>query len=368
MKTKTESISTAASDVAAPARKKPRLAAKSKEAEVVDSESAGDCASSVVANSQNVPEAIIEGEAVKKNKVFKVGARSKAKELSDDSSNGEKMRQSSYNEIDASETMNLNEGRGSIGRAYAEEEGNFNEQYSDSYADGVEDDQGGEYSEGDSFALAPNQTLLTLSYSLMSQVRQVARLEGVSPDDILIELIAEGVTKRAFQDMNRATPSHLMTRTGYVPPDMNGNQVAQPNMSHHNQMGVSQGRAGNQRRFQQNGNGFFQNTGNGQQHRGGGQAQGGNSRFSNGNQRGNGGNGGNSSNAANKGNFRNPKRQGNQFGQRGGGYSANGGGHSGNGGGGAVGRAQGHGNHGQPGAPLSSSNGGFGQGGSDNEE
>lgn len=81
-----------------------------------------------------------------------------------------------------------------------------------------------------------NQIVLTMSYSLMNQVRQTARMEGVLPEDILIELIAEGVTRRAFEDAQRPAPSHLMTRTGYVAPDANGN-VQQPQMSHHGMQG-----------------------------------------------------------------------------------------------------------------------------------
>jgi hypothetical protein len=128
--------------------------------------------------------------------------------------------------------------------------------------------------QGDS-ALAANQMLVTLSYSLMSQVKQMARMEGVGAGDIILELIAEGVTKRAFQEINRPKPSHLMTRTGYVPPEANGNTMAQPMMSHHLQQaqqgnGSNRGQNNGNRRFgngggnqQQNGNGaFFQNRGN----------------------------------------------------------------------------------------------------------
>jgi hypothetical protein len=101
-----------------------------------------------------------------------------------------------------------------------------------------------------------NQILLTLSYSLMNHVRQVARMEGVFPEDILIELIAEGVTRRVFEDAQRPAPSHLMTRTGYMAPDVNGN-VQQPHLSHHgmqmNQRGNHQGH-NNNRRFNQNNN------------------------------------------------------------------------------------------------------------------
>lgn len=108
---------------------------------------------------------------------------------------------------------------------------------------------------GEQYGQNQNQIMLTLSYSLMNHVRQVARMEGVFPEDILIELIAEGVTRRAFEDAQRPAPSHLMTRTGYVAPDANGN-VQQPQLSHHgmqgNQRGNHQGH--NNRRFHQNNN------------------------------------------------------------------------------------------------------------------
>ncbi|NBX15994.1 MAG: hypothetical protein EBR09_01370 [Proteobacteria bacterium] len=145
------------------------------------------------------------------------------------------------------------------------------EQYAEGYAGNAADASGyyeeeGYYPEentqGTSEYAGQNQIVLTLSYSLMNQVRQVARLEGVFPEDILIELIAEGVTRRAFEDAQRPAPSHLMTRTGYVAPDANGN-VQQPHLSHHgmqgNQRGNHQGH--NNRRFHQN-NGNNNNRGN----------------------------------------------------------------------------------------------------------
>lgn len=118
----------------------------------------------------------------------------------------------------------------------------------------------GEYEEGgasNEAQLAPNQALVTLSYSLMSQIRQTARMEGVTVEDIIIELLSEGVTRRAFQDASRPAPSHLMTRTGYVAPDANGN-VAQPSMSHHSYGNQQQQRRGgpqqNNRRNNNNNN------------------------------------------------------------------------------------------------------------------
>lgn len=98
--------------------------------------------------------------------------------------------------------------------------------------EGYPSQESGQYSQ--------NQIVLTMSYSLMNQVRQTARMEGVLPEDILIELIAEGVTRRAFEDAQRPAPSHLMTRTGYVAPDANGN-VQQPQMSHHGMQGNHRG-------------------------------------------------------------------------------------------------------------------------------
>lgn len=108
---------------------------------------------------------------------------------------------------------------------------------------------------GEQNHISQNQILLTLSYSLMNQVRQTARMEGVLPEDILIELIAEGVTRRAFEDAQRPAPSHLMTRTGYVAPDANGN-VHQPQLSHHGMQGNNRGHHNghNGRRFNQNNN------------------------------------------------------------------------------------------------------------------
>lgn len=103
-----------------------------------------------------------------------------------------------------------------------------------------------------------NQVFVHVSYSLMSQLKQMARMEGVTLDDIVSELLAEGVTRRAFEDANRPAPSHLMTRTGYVPPEANGN-LMQPSMSHHSfnqQGGNRRGQQNNQRR----GNGNFKNN------------------------------------------------------------------------------------------------------------
>jgi len=120
--------------------------------------------------------------------------------------------------------------------------------------DGYYEEDG--YSGQEAGQYAQNQIVLTLSYSLMNQVRQTARMEGVLPEDILIELVAEGVARRVFEDAQRPAPSHLMTRTGYVAPDANGN-VQQPQLSHHGMQGNNRGNHNghNNRRFNQNNRG-----------------------------------------------------------------------------------------------------------------
>ena len=77
-----------------------------------------------------------------------------------------------------------------------------------------------------------NNVALSFSWSLMNQLRQMSKMEGIAVEDLLVELVAEGVAKRVFEDQMRPTPSHLMTRTGYVHSD--GTQAApQPHLSHH---------------------------------------------------------------------------------------------------------------------------------------
>ena len=73
-----------------------------------------------------------------------------------------------------------------------------------------------------------NSVTLTVSWSLMNHLRSMARMEGISVEALLIELAAEGVAKRVFEDQNKPMPSHLMTRNGYVHDD-----DPQPYMSHH---------------------------------------------------------------------------------------------------------------------------------------
>gem|GEM_PF-4090845 len=205
------------------------------------------------------------------------------------------------------------------------------------YAEGQEEHEEGYVDSNGTFQLASNQVLLTLSYSLVSHVRQVARMEGVTAEDILLELIAEGVTKRAFQDFSRPTPSHFMTRTGYVPPEANGNVISQPTMSHHT-MGNGQGQGrrnfngnGNNRGGSPNGNYFPNRNGNGNGNGGGNRSFSGNGSY-NGNGSGNysgngGGNRGNQNGGPQKnGNFRAGNQGGHQNGNQGGHQNGNQGG------------------------------------------
>lgn len=113
-----------------------------------------------------------------------------------------------------------------------------------------------------------NQVLLTFSWSLMNQLRGMARNEGIPVETLLIELAAEGMAKRVFEDQNRPSPSHLMTRNGYVH-DADAQHPPQPQMSHHSNMNTNRAqthhqnnRGGNKYPFQQrnnNGNGYNRN-------------------------------------------------------------------------------------------------------------
>jgi hypothetical protein len=137
------------------------------------------------------------------------------------------------------------EGYDEAGYDYEGEEGEYCGEEGCGDNNEAEGDEGCE-GYGEPIELAPNQLILTISLSLLNQVRQVARAEGVSAQDFIHELIAEGVTRRAFEDANRPAPSHLMTRTGYVPPEADGYQA--PRMTHH------YGQGGNQQGNFRNGN------------------------------------------------------------------------------------------------------------------
>lgn len=112
--------------------------------------------------------------------------------------------------------------------------------------------------------LAPNQVCVTLSYTLMNQVKQMARMEGVSQQDMILELLAESLTRRSYEDASKPMPSHLMTRSGYMGPDANGNQMTSHQQQYGNQQnGNRRQHNGNQRRNNFNGNGFHKNNFNG---------------------------------------------------------------------------------------------------------
>lgn len=104
------------------------------------------------------------------------------------------------------------------------------QQFDDNYEEGFceEDEQ----NTPDSRDFSQNNVALSFSWSLMNQLRQMSKMEGIAVEDLLVELVAEGVAKRVFEDQLRPTPSHLITRTGYVHSD--GTQAApQPHLSHH---------------------------------------------------------------------------------------------------------------------------------------
>jgi hypothetical protein len=82
-----------------------------------------------------------------------------------------------------------------------------------------------------SAAEAINTLQVTCSWSLINHLRNMARNEGVRLEDLALELLSESAAKRAFEDQRRPTPSHLMTRTGYVPQGPSDHY--QPQMTHH---------------------------------------------------------------------------------------------------------------------------------------
>ena len=135
-----------------------------------------------------------------------------------------------------------------------------------------------------------NQVVLTFSWTLMNQLKYLSRTEGICVEDLLIELVAEGVTKRAFEDQNKSIPSHLMTRNGYVHNSQDGNSTfTQPQMSHHSmnnsrpQNGQNNRKAGPQRnnQYNNNNNRYPANNRNYQNNNRGNSPQGQNSPFKN---------------------------------------------------------------------------------------
>ncbi len=109
-----------------------------------------------------------------------------------------------------------------------------------------------------------NQISLSFSWSLMNQLKQMSKNEGVPVEDLLTELVAEGVAKRVFEEQTRPAPSHLMTRTGYVHTD--GTHAApQPQLSHHSIINRQQNNIPQNRskfNFQQRNSQYHQNRNN----------------------------------------------------------------------------------------------------------
>jgi len=164
----------------------------------------------------------------------------------------------SLSEPVADEIANPTEQCAAVESDVACEGGEYEGEYDESYDGQDEYDQTGE--DGAASGLAPNQIVLTLSLTLINQIRQVARMEGVAAEDFVHELVAEGVTRRAFEDATRAPPSHLMTHTGYVASDANGYQA--PKLSHHNNQNRGGNfNGGNQRRYNNQSRGGYNNSG-----------------------------------------------------------------------------------------------------------
>jgi hypothetical protein len=113
--------------------------------------------------------------------------------------------------------------------------------------DSADYDQGTEGSDEGYVELSENEVIIKFSATLMNKLKRSAFEEGIEIDELASELITEGLAQRSILDAQRGGPSHLMTRTGYLPPDANGNSISQPMLSHH-QNGMAQGRnAGNRR-------------------------------------------------------------------------------------------------------------------------
>ena len=125
--------------------------------------------------------------------------------------------------------------------AAAKNDGNYCEE--ENWQDETEIDANEDQFEGEPNTrdFSQNHVSLTFSWSLMNQLRYLARTEGVAVEDLLVELVAESVTKRAFEDQNKPLPSHLMTRNGYVHNSHDGNSnLQQPQMSYHSNNRASQ--------------------------------------------------------------------------------------------------------------------------------
>ena len=121
-----------------------------------------------------------------------------------------------------------------------------------------------EYSDDGYIELSDNEVIMKFSITLMNKLKKSAFEEGIEIDELAAELIIEGLAQRAVVDANRPGPSHLMTRTGYLSPDSNGQNMSQPLLSHHQGNGSGnrnvqnrspRGRSNNRRGPQQQRNG-----------------------------------------------------------------------------------------------------------------
>jgi len=71
---------------------------------------------------------------------------------------------------------------------------------------------------------------MNLNWSTMNQLKYLANLEGMTLEELAIELLGEGLARR-LDESRRGAPSHLMTRTGYLHSNDTGYQA--PTLSHH---------------------------------------------------------------------------------------------------------------------------------------
>lgn len=122
-------------------------------------------------------------------------------------------------------------------------------------ADGAEyEDEA--YDESGYIELSENEVVLRFSVTLMNKLKRAASDEGIEIDELAGELITEALSQRAILDAQRPGPSHLITRTGYVPPEA-GPTLSQPMLSHHqnnngNQRGQGRRGGNNKQRHNQN--------------------------------------------------------------------------------------------------------------------
>jgi hypothetical protein len=112
------------------------------------------------------------------------------------------------------------------------------------------------YDDSGFIELSENEVVLRFSITLMNKLKRAAADEGIEIDELAGELITEALSQRAILDAQRPGPSHLITRTGYVPPEA-GPSLSQPVLSHHQNNNGNQrgpGRRGNNKQQRHNHN------------------------------------------------------------------------------------------------------------------